>query len=407
MTALAALRLVGGQVLRPDGFTVGDLTMVEGRVGEGPAPEVDLRGFWLLPGIVDLHGDAFERHLAPRNGVGFEIGLGLASVDAELCANGVTTAYLAQSFSWEGGKRGAAAAEALIAARAVYPARADMRLQLRHETHFLEGEAALVAAVRRGAVGYVVFNNHLPEAKDLWERNPGAVAAWAAQSGRTAEEHMGLVSAAAARKAEARASVTRIAAELKRAGAAFGSHDDGTAEARAGYDALGAHVCEFPTTRAAAAEAKARGNPVLMGAPNVVRGGSQSGNVAAEALIAEGLCDALVSDYYYPALAAAAWALADRGALDFAAAWRLISTGPARVLGMTDRGAIVAGARADLVVVDPGSRRIEATFVAGRPAHLAGAAAERLLAALAATDAPAERRGRAAAGTRGQDPLAV
>ncbi len=119
----------------------------------------------------------------------------------------------------------------------------------------------------------------------------------------------------------------------------------------------------------------------------MVRGGSQSGNVAAEeliaeGLIAEGLCDGLVSDYYYPALAAAAWALADRGALDFASAWRMISSGPARVLGMTDRGAIVAGARADLVVMDPASRRIEATFVAGRPAHLAGAAAERFFAAL-------------------------
>jgi len=87
-----------------------------------------------------------------------------------------------------------------------------------------------------------------------------------------------------------------------------------------------------------------------------------------------------VSDYYYPALAAAAWALADRGTLAFPAAWALISTNPAAVLGLGDRGALAEGARADLVVMDPATRRIEATIVAGRPVHLAGRAAERFIA---------------------------
>jgi alpha-D-ribose 1-methylphosphonate 5-triphosphate diphosphatase len=384
------LRLTGARILRPEGLVEDALTIADGRIADGRAPEVDLGGLWLVPGIVDLHGDAFERHMAPRSGVGFDMALGFASVDAELCAHGVTTAYLAQCFSWEGGKRGADYAEALIAARAAYPARADIRLQLRHETHFLDGEARLLAAVASGAVGYVVFNDHLPEARAIWAATPGVVEGWAAQSGRTGAEHMAIVEAAAAMAPAVPASLARIAAGLRAAGAAMGSHDDATAATRARFRALGARICEFPTTREAAAAARAAGDPVLMGAPNVVRGGSQSGNVAAEALVADGLCDALVSDYYYPALAAAVWALVDRGVLDFARAWGLVSMGPARVLGLADRGALVPGARADLVAIDPASRRIEATFAAGRPVDLGPAAAARFLGAASAGRLAAE-----------------
>jgi alpha-D-ribose 1-methylphosphonate 5-triphosphate diphosphatase len=375
-----SFRLTGAQVLRPDGFDAGPLSLTDGAIGDGPGRDVDLSGYLVLPGIVDLHGDAFERHIAPRNGVGFDTALGLVSVDAELCANGVTTAYLAQSLSWEGGRRGPAAAEALIAAHAVHVPRADIRLQLRYETHFPEGEVCLLEAVRSGAVGYVVFNNHVDQALALWARRPEVIAAWAGESGRTAEAHMAIIAAAAACAPEVPGSLARIAAALSRAGVPFGSHDDGSAEARAGYDALGAHVCEFPTTRVAAIEAKARGNLVLMGAPNVVRGGSQSGNVAAVGLIADGLCDVLVSDYYYPALPAAAWALADRGELDFARAWRMVSSNSADILGLTDRGELRPGARADIVVLNPESRRIEATFVAGRPQLMVGDVVARFLA---------------------------
>lgn len=380
MTDVPALRLTGGMVLSDGTLHAGDLALAGGRIVADGGAEVDARGYWLLPGIVDMHGDGFERHLAPRSGVGFALDLGLASCDAELCANGVTTAYLAQSFSWEGGKRGADFAEALVAAHGEYRgrARADMRLQLRYETHFVDGAERMLALVRAGAVDYVVFNDHLPEALANWRANPGMITAWAAQAGRTAQAHMAVVHAAAEFGPQVAASLARIAAEFRARGLRFGSHDDADAATRARYDALGARVCEFPTGREAAVEAQARGNPVLMGAPNVVRGGSQSGNIAAEALIAEGLCDVLVSDYYYPALAAAAWALTDRGVLDFASAWAMISANSARQLGLADRGVLREGARADVVAMDPETRRIEAAFVAGRPVHLTGELAARL-----------------------------
>jgi alpha-D-ribose 1-methylphosphonate 5-triphosphate diphosphatase len=237
----------------------------------------------------------------------------------------------------------------------------------------------VLEAVRRHRVDYIVFNNHLPEAVDLARDKPDRFASWAAQHRRTPEEQMARVTAAMAQESEVPAALARLAAELRGLGVRLGSHDDADAGTRAFYRGIGAGVCEFPTTAAAARAAREAGEPVLMGAPNVVRGGSQSGNVAAEALVADGLCDALVSDYYYPALAQAAFRLADTGALSLAAAWEAVSTVPARIAGLTDRGRLDTGLRADLVVVDPATRRVEATIAGGRMAHLAGGAAQRFL----------------------------
>jgi alpha-D-ribose 1-methylphosphonate 5-triphosphate diphosphatase len=227
-----------------------------------------------------------------------------------------------------------------------------------------------------------VFNDHLPEAMDLARDKPDRFASWAAQHRRTPEEQMGYVTRAMEQAAEVPAALARLAAQLTGMGVRMGSHDDATPETRAFYRSLGATVCEFPTTPAAAQAARDAGEPVLMGAPNVVRGGSQSGNIAAEGLVADGLCDGLVSDYYYPALAQAAWRLADGGTLAFPAAWETVSTVPARVAGLTDRGRLAPGQRADLVVVDPETRRIEATVAGGRLAHLSGRAAQRFLSAV-------------------------
>lgn len=142
---------------------------------------------------------------------------------------------------------------------------------------------------------------------------------------------------------------------------------------------IGARICEFPIARSAAALARAVNDPVLMGAPNVVRGGSQSGNIAATDLIRRGMCDALVSDYYYPALSRAAFRLVDDGILDLPAAWAMISTRPAEILCLADRGVIAYGKRADLCVVNEETRRVEATLSAGRLTHLTGEAAHRFL----------------------------
>ena len=109
---LPDLRLVGAQALTPEGYGEQVVCLSQGRVVEdAPMCEVDLSGFLVLPGMVDAHGDGFEKHLAPRRGAMKDMGLGVVAAEAELAANGITTATLAQFYSWEGGMRGPAFAE--------------------------------------------------------------------------------------------------------------------------------------------------------------------------------------------------------------------------------------------------------------------------------------------------------
>lgn len=381
MTLLPPLRLTGATILRDGELQRRSLAFAEGRITTGPLPEVDLTGYYLLPGIIDLHGDSFERHIAPRPSASFPLLSGLASADRDAAANGITTAFFAQGWSWEGGAhspaQAAAVAEALSAARARLMT--DIRLQIRCETHLVDSSAELLALIERHRLGYVVFNNHLDQALDMRRDDPHGFALWARKLGRTPEDHLTSVERALARSREVPRHLCRLAEAFDQMGVIYGSHDDPDGETRERFSMIGARIAEFPTSRKAAAAAKAMMNPVVMGAPNVVRGGSQAGNVPAIDLIRQGLCDALVSDYHFPALAEAAWTLVDTGTLSLPKAWAMISTTPAEILRMPDRGQLSPGKRADLVVVNAETRVIEATIAAGRLSYLAGEAARRFL----------------------------
>ncbi len=380
---LPPIRLTGATVLRDGQMQDRSVVIEDGRISKGPHPAVDLSGFWILPGIIDLHGDAFERHIAPRPSAPFPIANGLASVDRDAATNGVTTAWLAQSWSWEGGKRSPDYAEDLLHALDAYRPRTltDLRVQLRVETHMVDSGARLLAAVRRHGIDYVVFNNHLDEAVNAWQVKPGVIADWAAKHRISPEELMSKVTEAKERSGQVPRFLCRLAEAFDKMGVIYGSHDDETAETREWFSTIGARICEFPTARPPAAVARAIGDPVLMGAPNVVRGGSQGGNIAAVKLIRDGLCQALVSDYHYPALHQAAFHLVDQGITDLPCAWAMISTVPAQILRLPDRGRIEHGRRADLVVVNKQTQAIEATLSGGKLSHLCGLAARRFMGA--------------------------
>ncbi|MCQ4163057.1 phosphonate metabolism protein PhnM, partial [Roseomonas sp. GC11] len=164
------------------------------------------------------------------------------------------------------------------------------------------------------------------------------------------------------------------------AGLPMASHDDATLEERALFRGLGAAICEFPMAEAVAAAARAAGEDVVMGAPNVVRGGSHLGWASAAPLAERGLVTVLASDYVWPCLLEAAFILARRGVLDLPAAWALISANPARAAGLTDRGALAEGLRGDVVVVDPARPAPVAVFCAGRLAWIAPGMEARLFA---------------------------
>lgn len=378
--SIPSLRLTGARVLRDGMLADAALSVVDGVIAEHGGPDLDLSGYLVMPGIIDLHGDAFEHHMAPRPTAPFPLHTGLVGTDRDAAANGVTTAWMAQSWSWEGGHRGPDYAERFFAAHAAYrpQMQTDLRIQVRCETHTMDTEARLIAAVDDYGIDYVIFNNHLDEAVALAAEQPGQIVIWAGKAGRTPEEHMALVHGAQSRSAEVPRYLCNLATAFDRLGVRYGSHDDGDGATRERYSMIGAKVCEFPTSMGAALVARTWGDPVLMGAPNVVRGGSQSGNIAATMLIAEGACDALVSDYYYPALSQAAFALSDAGMLSLPEAWAMVSSTPARIMGLEDRGALDTCKRADLVVINADTRQIEATMVAGRWTHLCGDVATRL-----------------------------
>lgn len=375
--------LVGARVLTAEGWSDDPLGLADGQVqaGDSGGRRIDLSGYLVLPGIVDPHGDGFERHMAPRRGALREAEHGVVACAAELAANGITTAVLAQFFSWEGGMRGPDFAEHVFASvAAVRPTvPVDLRLQLRLETHLIDAFPRAEAAIDRFGIGYVVFNDHLPHQRLSEGRTPPRLTGQALKSGRSPETHLALMKNLHARSGEVPAALDALAARLVRQGVVMGSHDDSTAQDRAIWAARGATVSEFPETLEAAEAARADGAAIVLGAPNVVRGASHAGNISAADLIRAGLCDALASDYHYPSPLRAAFRLEELGLCDLAQAWHLVSSGPAQLLGLVDRGRLEPGKRADLIVVDPATRRVVATLAGGEVAHMTGPVARRFL----------------------------
>ena len=372
-----AMTLAGARVVAP-----GDpdrLAISGGRIVQGDAGRVvDCTGFLVLPGIVDLHGDAFERHLAPRRGALRSLGDGLRALEGELAANGITTAYLPQFWSWEGGMRGPDFAQALCAALDDHTGLLDLRLQLRFDIACHDECDAVGALIRRYGIDSLVLNDHLPHAALARGRRPPRLDGQAMRARRSPAEHLAVMQRL---HADLPGAGERIAAMLRDLPALhIGSHDDPDPRTRARNRALGARIAEFPTTRATARAAREAGDAVILGAPNAVRGGSHGKGVSARDMVAEGLCDALASDYHYPSLHHAVFALEGAG-VPFADAWALISASPARVMGLEDRGTLAPGRRADLVILDEATGRITGTLAAGRFAYLAEPLAARVLAA--------------------------
>ncbi|MCR8826152.1 alpha-D-ribose 1-methylphosphonate 5-triphosphate diphosphatase [Pseudosulfitobacter koreensis] len=379
---MLTIDITGADVLGDCGFHRDGLSLSGGLIADAPVGRtVDLTGFRVLPGIVDVHGDGFERHLAPRRGAMKQMAEGLIAAEAELAANGITTGILAQFVSWEGGLRGMDFADQVFAAirDTAGGLVTDLRPQLRFETHLLDDYAGLPDKIAEWGVNYVVFNDHLPHARLAEGRKPPRLVGQALKAQRNPEVHFQMLLDLHARRAEVPAALDTLCARLAEMGVQMGSHDDQSAEARAAWRARGVKVSEFPETLEAAEAACAAGDVVILGAPNLVRGGSHKGNVSALDVVSMGMADAVASDYHYPSPRRAALMLARSGVMDFVAAWALVSAGPARALGLDDRGALRPGKRADLVVLDAADR-VAMTVVAGRVSYLSGDIAARLVA---------------------------
>jgi alpha-D-ribose 1-methylphosphonate 5-triphosphate diphosphatase len=376
---MAMMTLTGGQVLRDGALLQGDLHLCDGAFTEirGFGRNFDATGLLVLPGIVDIHGDAFERQMQPRPNVAFNPVFALAETERQLLGCGITTAYHSVTLSWEPGLRGIEAWRALLAALAQRTWTCDMRIHLRWEAFNLEALDEVLGDIHAGRVHLVAFNDHTAAIlKKL--SNPFEASKYVGRTGMKAETFAELARHVASRAAEVPAALDRIAALCRTKSIPMASHDDETIPMREEFAARGANICEFPVTDEVGRFARTRGDAIVMGSPNVVRGGSHLGWTSAAESAERGICSVLTSDYYYPCLLAAPFVLQARGTLDLAQAWALVSANPAAAAGLSDRGSIAAGKRADLVLVDPTTRDPVATFVAGRPAFLSAAGAARL-----------------------------
>jgi alpha-D-ribose 1-methylphosphonate 5-triphosphate diphosphatase len=338
---------------------------------------LDAGDLLVLPGIVDLHGDAFERQMMPRPGVGFPVDVALIDSDRQAIGNGITTVFHATTWSWEPGLRsGNNATRLLEAIETLRPQlAADTRFHLRHETYNLDAETDIAQWLSGGRIDLFAFNDHMDSTVASLAK-PQKRNRMVERTGLSDEAFNALVERVVSRGDDVPASVARLAKAARDASVRMLSHDDESPAMRKAFRAQGVSIAEFPVNEETAREAAEAGDFVVFGAPNVVRGGSHTGWTKAADMIAKGYCSILASDYYYPAQLLAAFRLADDGVLPLAEAWNLISAAPARAAGLADRGVLAEGRRADIILVDdelPLRPRIVAVIAAGRLVHLTDA----------------------------------
>jgi alpha-D-ribose 1-methylphosphonate 5-triphosphate diphosphatase len=347
----------------------GNIQELGGGAAHG-AVELDAHDLLVLPGIVDLHGDAFERQMMPRPNVDFPIDVALVDSDRQAIANGITTVFHATTWSWEPGLRSGTNARKLIdAIEAMRPRfAADTRFHLRHETYNLDAEQEIGEWLASGRIDLFAFNDHMDGTIAALDK-PNKRSRMVERTGLSNEAFDELVQRILSRADAVPASISRLAQISRDANVRMLSHDDESPAMRRAFRAQGVTIAEFPVNEETAREAAAGGDAIVFGAPNVVRGGSHTGWTRASDMVEKGLCSVLASDYYYPAPLLAAFRLAADKVLPLGKAWDLISAAPAKAAGLSDRGTLTEGQRADILLVDdalPMRPRIVAVIAGGR-----------------------------------------
>ncbi len=316
----------------------------------------DLEGDWLLPGLVEVHTDNLERHVTPRPKVNFPMQGAVQAHDAEVATAGITTVLDAIGVGdpYGDGFRSRDQSQLLDVLDALDHAgvlRADHLIHVRCELPAPNAQVLFAPFARHPRLRLISLMDHTPGQRQ-WSDIEHARVYYTGKKGWSAQKFEDEVRIAPQRQAQyAQPNRLWFTDYARTHGVALATHDDTTLEHVDEAHALGASMSEFPTTLAAAQRARALGLSTVMGAPNVVRGGSHSGNVAAMDLARAGVLDALSSDYVPSSLLQAAWRLVHDGGFSLPEAVAVVSRHPARAAGLHDRGDIVPGHRGDLLRV--------------------------------------------------------
>ncbi|CAN7323311.1 alpha-D-ribose 1-methylphosphonate 5-triphosphate diphosphatase [Brucella pseudogrignonensis] len=353
--------LKNANIVLPDEVISGTVKIVDGIIvditsGSSVSGE-DMEGDYLTPGLVELHTDHLEGHYAPRPKVRWNPIAAVQAHDAQIAASGITTVFdaLRIGFDQEAQtgiddmrKLSSAIAEGREAGRL----RADHFLHLRCEVSAPDCLSAFERFGVHPLVKLVSLMDHAPGQRQFTDIETyksyymSKLKVSEEEFIRYCEKRMGQSQqySASTRKAIANACTER--------GIVLASHDDATVDHVAEATEQGIRVAEFPTTHLAAKASKESGMSVLMGAPNVVRGGSHSGNVSARELAEAGHLDIISSDYIPASMMQSAFFMADvMDAITLPQAIKFVSSNPAKAVGLQDRGEIAIGKRGDLVRV--------------------------------------------------------
>lgn len=349
------------RIVLADEVIHGSLRVAEGRIAaidSGPAQGgEDIDGDYLIAGLIELHTDHLENHYRPRPGVFWDPLAALHAHDAQIAGSGITTVFDAVRIGSDIDlpdmlEHAEKLVQAVRAGRDGGWLRADHFIHLRCELPSHDVVEHFEALADHPATRLASIMDHTPGQRQF-RSLADYKRFYAKQMGRSAEELQAYLDARQAEhelySARNRRAIVARAHEL---GLAIASHDDATIAHIEEAEADGVAIAEFPTTLEAASAAHDAGLAILMGAPNVVRGKSHSGNISATDLVGAGLLDILSSDYVPFALLQAAFLLPRRvEGLDLSRALATVTRNPARAAGLDDRGEIAPGKRADLVRV--------------------------------------------------------
>ncbi|MCS0501437.1 alpha-D-ribose 1-methylphosphonate 5-triphosphate diphosphatase [Ancylobacter mangrovi] len=354
------------RLVLPDEVRQGHLVVRDGRIaeiGEGSAPRsaLDMAGDYLLPGLVELHTDHVEGHLYPRPHVQWNAFAAVTAYDAQIAASGITTVFDSLRV-WPDKRAVGMDGDAPLLAETIAQASRSGLMRAEHHVHLrcevaadgvVEDAQALMETID---VRLVSLMDHTPGQRQFLTEEKFR-SYYKKKSGMTdAEMDVIVADRLNAHANHARPNRARLVALARARGIVLASHDDATDAHVAEAIEDGVAIAEFPTTTGAAAGSHGAGIRVLMGAPNVVRGGSHTGNVAAGDLARAGVLDILSSDYVPGSLLLAAFALPRMApAISLPEAVAMVSANPADAAGLADRGRLAPGRRADFLrVADAG-----------------------------------------------------
>ena len=352
-----------GRIVTRDSEFDGTVVVNDGRIVEvapgrsAASGTIDLEGDVLVPGLVELHTDNMEKHFAPRPGVTWPSVPAVMAHDTQVAAAGITTVFDSLSLGDVRGdtdrvKNRTRMVEAICEVMDRRMSRAEHRLHLRCEITPDDAIEAVDRWIDLPLVGLISINDHTPGQRQFLDPEKLKLY-YMGKHGMTEPQFEAFhLRALELHSRNAVRHRSEIVARAHARALPLASHDDAT---RAHVDEAvenGMTIAEFPTTREAARASREGGMAVLVGAPNVVLGGSHSGNIAAIDLLRAGEADILSSDYVPASLMEAVFKLpeADAG-ISLAASVRRASLNPAQAVGLNDRGEIAAGKRADLVRV--------------------------------------------------------